>query len=515
VTFFYGNRQEFGQIGLPQDWINVLGNVTDPDGVSSLTYSLNGGSQIPLSRGPDTRRLAEAGDFNIDLSLSSLNSAPDSNVVLVTARDDLSNETVERVVVFAHEATWPLPTTVAWDSYGDVLAAAQVVDGSWYLNGGGLRTEQIAYDRLVAIGDRTWTNYEVLVPITVHSVDPAGYTPTSGCPVVGIFFRWTGHTDDPVSGWQPKSGWNPSGLLGMYAYNAPANGGERLEFWQHAADESGKTLPLGVTHMFRMSVETRPQGVVYGLKVWDQSGAEPGTWDLTYVDKQSVASHGSLLLLAHHVDATFGEVRVGPPGDPLPVQLAAFFGEQLNLTTVRLVWHTLSETENYGFEVERSPRAPEDFSLLAGSFVAGHGTTVVPQEYAYVDSGVGAGVWYYRLRQIDLDGTVHLSDPVRMDLGGVTSSSPEQRPGAFALDQNFPNPFNPSTTIGYTLPAATHVRLTVTTPLGNEVTQLVDAFQDAGYHQVRFDAGNLASGVYFYRITAGGFSQAKRLLLVR
>ncbi len=282
VTFLYGHRQEFGQNGLPQDWINVLGNVIDPDVVSSLTYSLNGGSQISLSIGPDTRRLVGAGDFNIDLSLSDLNPAPDSNIVLVTATDELSNETVDTVIVLAHDVTWSFPTTVAWDSYSDVLAAAQVVDGSWYLTGGGLRTEQIGYDRLVAIGDRTWTNYEVLVPITIHSVDPAGYTPTSGCPVVGIFFRWTGHTDDPVSGWQPKSGWNPCGLLGMYAYNLPADGGERLEFWQHAADESGKTIPLGVTHMFRMSVETRPQGDVYGLKVWDQADPEPGTWDLTY-----------------------------------------------------------------------------------------------------------------------------------------------------------------------------------------------------------------------------------------
>jgi hypothetical protein len=515
VTFLYGHRQEFGQKGLPQDWVNVLGNVTDPDGISSLTYSLNGGSQIPLSIGPDTRRLAGAGDFNIDLSLSVLNAAPDSNIVLVTARDDLSNETVERVAVFAHNATWPLPTTVAWDSYSDVLAAAQVVDGGWYLNGVGLRTEQIGYDRLVAIGDRTWTDYGVLVPITIHSVDPAGYNPTSGCPVVGIFFRWTGHTDDPVTAWQPKSGWNPCGLLGMYAYNTPANGGERLEFWQHATDGSGKTIPLGVTHMFRMSVETRPEGVIYLMKVWDQSEAEPGTWDLTYTDHESVANNGSLLLLAHHVDATFGEVRVGPPGDPLPVQLAGFFGEQVNLTTVRLLWRTLSETENYGFEVERAPRTPEAFSLLAGSFVAGHGTTVVPQEYAYVDSTVGAGVWYYRLRQIDLDGSVHHSDPVRMDLEGVTSTLPDRRPDAFALDQNFPNPFNPSTTIGYTLPSASYVRLSVSTPLGDEVTQLVNAFQGAGYHQVRFDAGNLASGVYFYRITAGRFSQTKALLLVR
>ncbi len=88
-------------------------------------------------------------------------------------------------------------------------------------------------------------------------------------------------------------------------------------------------------------------------------------------------------------------------------------------------------------------------------------------------------------------------------------------PGAFALDQNYPNPFNPSTTIGYALPAASYVRLTVISPLGDEITQLVNSYQEAGYHQVRFDAANLATGIYFYRITAGQFSQTKKLLLVR
>ena len=88
-------------------------------------------------------------------------------------------------------------------------------------------------------------------------------------------------------------------------------------------------------------------------------------------------------------------------------------------------------------------------------------------------------------------------------------------PASFALDQNYPNPFNPSTTIGYALPAASYVRLTVLSPLGDEVTQLVNSYQEAGYHQVRFDAGNLATGIYFYRITASGFSQTKKLLLVR
>jgi len=278
-----------------------------------------------------------------------------------------------------------------------------VVDGSWYLTAAAcVRTD--AYDRLVAIGDRTWTNYEVLVPITIHSVDPAGYTPTSGCPVVGIFFRWTGHTDDPVSGWQPRAV-GTRAVCSACTRTMRRQRGERLEFWQHAADESGKTLPLGVTHMFRMSVETRPQGVVYGLKVWINP-ARAGTWDLTYVDNKASRATGRSFS-SRTMSMPRSGSQSGSSGRSASGPAFRFFGEQLNLTTVRLVWHTLSETENYGFRGERSPRAPENFSLLAAASSRDMETTVVPQEYAYVDSGVGAGVWYYRLRQIDLDGTVH------------------------------------------------------------------------------------------------------------
>ena len=100
----------------------------------------------------------------------------------------------------------------------------------------------------------------------------------------------------------------------------------------------------------------------------------------------------------------------------------------------------------------------------------------------------------------------------------ITGVDPHDRSAnarEFQLLQNYPNPFNPSTTIRYALPHRSHVTLTVYNTLGQQVDQLVNANIDAGHHEIQFNATNLASGVYFYRLQAGGFVETKRLLLMR
>jgi hypothetical protein len=96
---------------------------------------------------------------------------------------------------------------------------------------------------------------------------------------------------------------------------------------------------------------------------------------------------------------------------------------------------------------------------------------------------------------------------------GVVEGS--ENPIAFALYQNYPNPFNSTTTIEFTLPSAAHVELIVYNALGQKVKTLVNQVQGAGYQCATFDAGNLASGMYIYRLQTGEFSQTRRLLLLR
>jgi len=95
------------------------------------------------------------------------------------------------------------------------------------------------------------------------------------------------------------------------------------------------------------------------------------------------------------------------------------------------------------------------------------------------------------------------------------SEGPETMPTVYELSQNFPNPFNPVTTINYALPHSAKVRITVYNLLGAQVATLVDGPQTAGRHTVRFDALHLGSGAYFYRIDAGDFHQTKKMLLLK
>lgn len=102
-------------------------------------------------------------------------------------------------------------------------------------------------------------------------------------------------------------------------------------------------------------------------------------------------------------------------------------------------------------------------------------------------------------------------------LSDLTSiqDSPSPRPDAFALSQNYPNPFNPSTTINYSLPHSGNVKLTVYNILGSKVATIVDEYKPAGNYSVKFNASNLASGIYIYRLESGSYISAKKLILLK
>lgn len=138
IDVWYGDTQSFGARGVPQRFANVLGTVSDPDGVTSLTYSLNGGPERPLLLGPDLRRLARPGDFNADIPLADLTAG--SNQLVLRATDALGARATATVAM-SHTTgrVWPLPYTIDWSSVRAIQDVAQVVDGLWTLGPDGVR----------------------------------------------------------------------------------------------------------------------------------------------------------------------------------------------------------------------------------------------------------------------------------------------------------------------------------------------------------------------------------------
>jgi hypothetical protein len=204
----------------------------------------------------------------------------------------------------------------------------------------------------------------------------------------------------------------------------------------------------------------------------------------------------------------------GGPCTPVPITLSSFTGTPLGSNRVLLEWRTISEINNFGFEVQKRNSSSAEFQTIPNSFIPGHGTTNVPQYYSYTDSTASPGSWFYRLKQIDFDATIHYTDAIRVDV--LTDVSRQQlTPVAFSLEQNYPNPFNPSTTITYGLPMRSRVLLEIFNPIGQRVATIVDEEMEAGYHQASLQLAGLASGVYMYRLTAGGFVSTRKLVLLR
>ena len=191
-------------------------------------------------------------------------------------------------------------------------------------------------------------------------------------------------------------------------------------------------------------------------------------------------------------------------GAALPVDLAGFQGIA-DGSSVILDWRTLSEQNNYGFEVERRTQTTA-FETIG--FVEGMGTTDVEQEYRFVDeTPVSNGdPLLYRLKQIDFDGRFEYSMEIEVE---------PNTPGQAILYDNYPDPFNPTTNIEYEVPAQLQVTLIVFDMLGREVARLVDADQPAGRYRVTLDAADLPSGTYVYRLVAGNKVIAKKLVLAK
>jgi hypothetical protein len=173
---------------------------------------------------------------------------------------------------------------------------------------------------------------------------------------------------------------------------------------------------------------------------------------------------------------------------------------------VEVSWRTVSETNNYGFEVQRKRGDAGEWMKIA--FVEGHGTTLAAQAYSYVDRELSFGQYYYRIKQVDLDGKSQTFPEMKVTVGAEADK--------VVLAQNYPNPFNPSTVIEFVVPMSGHATMTVYNVLGQEVASLFEGNAEAGKIQTaRFNASNLPSGIYFYTLRSAGKVETKRMLLMK
>jgi hypothetical protein len=293
---------------------------------------------------------------------------------------------------------------------------------------------------------------------------------------------------------------NMSYLPPEVADNEP---GGQVDFWYPALEEK---YPSGegykwIVYQSNTSHLTIPNDVEAVLTVVFNSSAVQGTFNLGYFVTDAALDFS---------DPTYYSVNLNNPiliAGIVPVELTSFTASAAN-ESVTLKWETATETNNRGFEVERSI---DNFKFAPVGFVAGKGTTIEKSSYTFVDKSITSENYYYRLKQYDFNGTYSYSDIIEVS---------NIHPSSFSISQNYPNPFNPATSIKFGLPVDSKVTITVYNSIGEIVSTPIRNSFPAGTHYINIDAVNLTSGTYIYSISAEGsdgsnFLKSNKMILMK
>lgn len=278
---------------------------------------------------------------------------------------------------------------------------------------------------------------------------------------------------------------------------------------------------IGTTYLIVISYKLNPGSRNDEAKLWinpDLDGAEPAAvlvkTDSTSNDVTNVSSI-SLRQVTSTIIVDGIRVATSWSQAPLPVELTSFTATPFG-SKVQLNWSTATEVNNYGFELLRFNKSlaaiegnKKGWSTIA--FIPGNGNSNSPKYYSYTDEPLGGSEFMYKLKQIDYDGSYEYSEEINVML---------DLPNDLQLLQNFPNPFNPTTKIKYTVPQriksqGERVVLKVFDLLGREVRTLKDEIAFPGYYEAEFDGNNLAGGIYFISLSVDGLTQIKKCLLLK
>ncbi len=233
----------------------------------------------------------------------------------------------------------------------------------------------------------------------------------------------------------------------------------------------------------------------------------PGTYRLE-VSGRSTLFKMDRMSLYHFDTVSYGvatNISTGESQCLLPVELTSFSGI-VDGDAVALSWTTASELNNAGFDVEFATSPDGEFSKVG--FVTGNGVSDedISYQYRHTFAGFEGQTAYYRLKQVDFDGAFEYSDVVAINLPVASATR---------LHPAYPNPFNPTTTIAFTLPIEGEIKLTVYDAMGREVKELFNGTLPAGYHTQQFQADDLANGTYMYRLETGAQVLTGSVLLLK
>jgi hypothetical protein len=373
-------------------------------------------------------------------------------------------------------------------------------------------------------------------------------TPVSGHFLIAIVGTYAGSTINTPSGWQTAI--NESGAGGSTPSQAilykeagtgesnsvtvtvsGSNSGVGLQIYEYQnidvaspVDCSNSNTGYGSTVTTNSVTTTQANNlIIVGVVITGQ--AHFGSWTGSFTEENDFNLGHSTFTTCAGADRIVSSVGTYSSGatanksdywraqivafrdpSPLPIQLASSAANVIRGSDVEVAWKTVSETNNYGFEIYRKRGDAAEWAKIG--FVQGHGTTLAPHSYTYVDAGLSFGKYYYQIKQIDLDGKSETFSPMEVTVGAAVEK--------LMLAQNYPNPFNPSTVIEFVVPMNGHVTMKVYNVLGQEVATLFDGNAEAGrINSTRFNASNMPSGLYFYTLRSSGTSETKRMLLTK
>ncbi len=273
---------------------------------------------------------------------------------------------------------------------------------------------------------------------------------------------------------------------------------------------SGETYPSGIDKRTNIVWGIVERGTVTANLVFDYSQVSgitsPSTVMLIKRTDASSTAWTEVTLSSRDNDnktltvngvTSYSEFAIGAGSDnPLPAELISFTGTA-NGNSIVLNWQTATEINNYGFSVERRTKSEEWIKI---GFVQGHGNSNSTKNYSYIDYPSGGNNFSYRLKQIDFDGKFEYSDILEINF---------DIPNNTELAQNFPNPFNPSTAIKFTLNKPSSVIIKIFDSLGKEVKELLNEYKPSGSFIVYWNGtdkmnNKTASGVYICQLAVNG-----------